>query len=158
MRADGATLVVRFQPRSGALREIEDRLALAPRGEMSTLYGVGRLLRILRAGRVSPPPAPYDLGTDPERAVELVRRCIGAVVELHVRRRWERELILWTEDGVQSIPGVLDCIDQGDALAVSRRNGAATMRIPRAQIVRFDLRSLEGLEIVSVEVPARNRL
>jgi hypothetical protein len=125
---------------------------------MSTVYGVGRLLRILRAGRLRPPAEPYDLGANPEHAADLVRRCLGASVDLHVRRRLERELWLWTEEGVRTIRGVLDCVDQGETLAVSRRNGAATMRIPRAHLIRFDLRSVEGLEVVSIEVPARNCL
>ena len=52
VEVDGDGLIVRFTAKRGHPTEIEDRIPLTPRGEMAAVYGVGRLLRILRAGRV----------------------------------------------------------------------------------------------------------
>ncbi len=83
-QATGTLLRVFFVPLRGYPREIEDRVPLGPAGEIATVKGIGRLLRVFRAGRVRVPPDPYQLGADPQRAAELVLRCQGARVELRV--------------------------------------------------------------------------
>ncbi|MEE9280046.1 MAG: hypothetical protein V3V67_07710 [Myxococcota bacterium] len=152
---DGAGLIVRFNPTSGNPHEIEDRIPLAPGGEMPTVYGVGRVVRILRAARIRVPPDPYRFCADPERAAELLRRCAGAVVHLHVARRIERVLTLWTEEGIERIRGVLDFFEDADGLSVRRRQGESVLFFSRKKLIRYEASSQESLEVVSVEVPPR---
>ena len=61
---DGDLLVLRFAPRGGHAREIEDRVPLSDHGDMGTVHAVGRVLRLLRAARVRAPRDPYQLVRD----------------------------------------------------------------------------------------------
>jgi hypothetical protein len=155
-RAEGASLVVRFTPRAGG-GEIEDRIPLVEDGTLRGVFGVGRLLRILRAGRVAPGD-PSALVGDPERAAELVRRCRGAPVTLVVVDRVERELTLWTDAGVERIRGVIDFEEDRDALWVSRRGAHARLRIPRRSLVRFRSSASTERLVIAVEIPTRSSL
>ena len=152
---DGAGLIIRFSPTSGKPHEILDRIPLAPQGEMPAVYGVGRVVRILRAARVPVPSDPYRYMADPERAAALLRRCNGVVVYLHVARRMERVLTLWTEEGVERIRGVLDFDEDKEGLSVRRRNGESVLVFSRKKLIRYEASSQESFEVVSVEVPPR---
>jgi len=147
-------LRVRFVTRIGA-RELSDRLELGPRGSLDAVHGVGRLLRLLRAGRIVAPPDPYALDVDMERAAHLVERCRGARVILHVRRRLDRVLTLWTEQGVERIDRVLDFREEPSGLWVRRVGGRSALRIERDRMVRYASSSSESFDILSVEVPPR---
>ena len=158
VEACGDGVVVRFAARRGRPAEIEDRIPLAPRGEMSTIYGVGRLLRILRAGRVPAPSDPYEWSSSPEEARVLIERCVGAVVHLQVRRRIERILTLWTESGVERIAGVMDFTEDADGLSVQRRGGRAVLFISKKNLIRYEASAEEYWVVASVEIPPRIRL
>ncbi len=157
-QAAGTLLRVFFIPLRGYPREIEDRVPLSPAGEIATVKGIGRLLRVLRAGRVRVPPDPYQLGANPQRAAELVLRCQGARVELGVERRVERMLTVWTDAGVDRIRGVLDYTEDDEGLSVLRRGGQSLLEFPRQSLIRFAPSSTEWLEVLSVEVPSGLRL
>jgi hypothetical protein len=155
---DGSALVVHFAPIGGIPKDIADRILLGPRGELSAVHGVGRLLRILRAGRIRPPRDPYALAADLSEAVVLVQRCRGAHVWLHVKRRVERVLTVWTDAGVDRIGGVVDFAEDEDGLWVRRIGGQSVLRIPRGSLIRYRATSEEHPEVVSIEVPMRSRL
>jgi len=150
----GTGLLLHYTPLRGQAREIEDFICLGPRGELSAVQGVGRLLRILRAGRVSPPADPYALDDEIEQAVELVERCRGARVQLRVARRMERTLTLWTESGVDRISRVIDYEEVGDLLTVRRHGAQTLLQIPRRQLIRYAPSTREYLEVVSLDLPA----
>jgi hypothetical protein len=154
-RADWPEVTVRFEPLRGDRTPIEDRVRLEPRGELSAIEGVGRILRILRAARVQAPNNLYELADRPEKVAALLRRCVGARVLLHVARRIERVLTVWTEMGVERIEGVVDFGEDGDGLWVRRKGGQSVLRIPRGSLIRFESSSIPHPEVVSVEVPAR---
>ena len=155
---DGLCIVVRFSPRRGGSAELEDRIPLGPPEELPAVRGVGRLLRILRAGRIQPPPSPYELETDPEAAAELVRRCRGSVVTLEIAQRVERVLTVWTDAGVDRIRGVVDVEENREGLSVRRRGALGVLRIPRSSLVRFSVTSSSFPEVVDIEVPSRSGL
>lgn len=156
--AEHGELCVRFATRRGDPPEIEDRIPLGPRGELSAVRGVGRFLRILRAGRVRAPLAPYDLACDAERAAELVRRCRGAEVRLRVTRRVEHVVTVWTESGVDRFAGVVDYAEDADGLWILRRGGGSRLRIPRRSLVRFSASSRSFPEVLGIDLPTRTFL
>jgi hypothetical protein len=156
--ADGAGVVVRYAPVRGTLPEIVDRITLGAPDDVAAVNGVGRLLRLLRAARIKAPRDPYTLGDDPEATAELLRHCQGTRVTLHVAQRFERELVIWTEDGVSRIDRVLDVTEEPDGLSVRRRGGDSLLRIARHSLIRFTVNTREFSEVVSVEIPTKASL
>ena len=155
---EGTALVVHYSPVRGYPPQIDDRMVFGPHGDVAMVNAVGRFLRLLRAGRVRAPDNPYALYNDLDTALELALRCLGARVELKVQRRFDRALTVWTESGVEKIGGVLDCQEDGDALAVRRRGSQSLLRIPRKSLIRYELATREYLEVVGVERPGQMQL
>ena len=155
---DGGDLVVRYAPVRGSPPELVDRIVLGPRGEIGAVEGVGRLLRLLRAGRQRAPADPYALHENPQLAEDLVARCQGARVQVEVKSRFDRVLSIWTESGVERIAGVLDFHEEADALTVRRRGGQSLLRIPRASLIRYEAVSMEYLQVVSIDATRATRL
>jgi hypothetical protein len=153
--AELATLVVRYAPQRGGPPEIEDRIYLGRPSEVAAVYGVGRWLRIMRAGRVHVAGDPYEVCRDTERALALIRRCIGASVQLVLARRMERSITLWTDSGVERISAVIDFVEGADGLLIRRRGGGALMHVARDSLIRFESAVLERLEVISVNLPPR---
>jgi hypothetical protein len=149
------TLVVRYTPLRGSPNEIEDRIYLGASGEVAAVYGVGRWLRIMRAGRVHVPGDPYVLCRDTEQALGLLRRCIGTSVQLVLARRLERSLTLWTDTGVERIGAVIDFVEGADGLLIRRRGGGQLLYVARNSLIRFESSLLERMEVVSVDVLPR---
>ncbi|MEE2704435.1 MAG: hypothetical protein VX614_10485 [Myxococcota bacterium] len=156
--ADGFFLRVRFAPIRGTPAEIEDSIRLGPRGDLEAVHGVGRLLRILRSARIRAPRDPYALADAPQFALSLLQRCRGALVCLHLRRRIRRGITVWTESGVDRIPGILDFGEDVEGLWIRRLGGQSLLRIPRARLIRYATTSENSPEVISVEVPSRSRL
>jgi hypothetical protein len=155
---DGAGVVIRYAPVRGARSELEDRVSLVAGGDLASVHGVGRVLRVLRAGRVKAPADPWELGDDPESTAALLCRCRGALVMLHVARRFERVLTIWTDQGVSRIDHVIDVTEDAAGLSVLRRGGDRALRIPRRSLIRFAVSTREHPEIISVEVPTKASL
>lgn len=154
-RADWPEVIVRFEPLRGDRTPIEDRIRLEPRGELSAIEGVGRILRIFRAARVRAPDDLYEPGDGSHEVAALLLRCVGARIVLHVAQRIERTLTIWTETGVERIEGVVDFGQDAEGLWVRRKGGQSVLRIPRGSLIRFASSSIPYPEVVSVEVPAR---
>lgn len=148
---EGAALVVHYTPSRGYPPDIEDRIAFGPDSDVSVVGAVGRFLRLLRAGRIKAPPKPYRMHEDLEGAARLVERCRGAKVEVTVQRRFDRTLSVWTESGVEKVHGILDCEEHPDALVVRRRGGQSVLRIPRESLIRYEVATVESLEVVGVD-------
>jgi hypothetical protein len=151
VEVDGAELRIRYSPVRGSSGPIEDSISFLPVGDPAVVRGVGRFLRILRAGRIRAPADPYSLWDDMEQAAELARRCQGTKVRLTAQRRTDRMLTVWTEDGVEHIPHVLDFEESGDQLVVRRRGGLSPLYYPRRRVVRYEAASSQRLEVISVE-------
>jgi len=155
--AELATLVVRYAPLRGGPTEIEDRIYIGRPGEVAAVYGVGRWLRLLRAGRVHVSGDPYELCRDTDRALELLRRCVGANVELLLARRLERSITLWTDTGVERIGAVIDFVEGADGLIIRRRGGGPLMYVARESLIRFESALLERSEVIAVDLPPRGK-
>lgn len=155
---EGAALVVRYAPVRGYPPQIDDRIVFGPERSVLVVHAVGRFLRLLRAARVRAPDDVYALCDTPNTALELAERCRGARVEIHVRKRFDRALTVWTESGVEKIGGILDCQEEGDALAVRRRGAQSLLRIPRESLIRYELATREYLEVVGVDPSGQMQL
>jgi hypothetical protein len=146
---------VNYQSRAALGRALRDHLRFGPRGTLAAVHGVGRFLRVMRAGRIRAPEDPYALAKDLEEAVRLLNRCRGAELLLTVRSRFERALTLWTENGVQRFERVVDFHEDTGGLAIRRQGAASLLHVPRASMIRYAASTSESLEIVSVEAPLR---
>ncbi len=153
--ADVDAVIVRYRTRDRLVREIEDRVMLAGADEIATIRSVGKLLRILRAGRVQRPPHPYALASSPESWAQLLERCRGSTVIARLSRRIESALVVWTESGVSRFDGVVDFREDELGLRLRRDGGGAWLRIPRATLIRWSNDTREVPIVISVEVPAR---
>jgi hypothetical protein len=153
--ADAEGVVVRYRTRGRQIREIEDRVMLAGADEIATIKSVGKLLRILRAGRVQAPRHPYALARSPESWAQLLERCRGSTVVARLSRRIESALVVWTESGVSRFDGVVDFGEDELGLRLRRDGGGAWLRIPRASLIRWSNDTREVPIVISVEVPAR---
>ena len=148
---EGDRIVLAFEPRAGRPARIEDRVRLARPGELATVYGVGRLIRLLRAARMRVPRDPYALALDRARALELLRKCLGTEVLLHVDRRLKRVLTLWTESGVERVDDLVDYAEDADFLSVRGRGGGAPLRISKRDLVRYETGAEDAYVVVSIE-------
>ena len=154
----GDFLLVRFALVRGTPVEVEDPIRLGPRGDLEAIHGIGRLLRILRSGRIRAPRDPYGLADSPKEALSLLRSCRGARVCLHLRRRIRRSITVWTESGVDRIASILDFGEDQEGLWIRRLGGESLLRIPRTRLIRYATSSENCPEVISVEVPSRSRL
>jgi hypothetical protein len=150
-------VLVRFEARRGTQRELCDLIPLLPLGSLAAVYGVGRVLRLLRAGRIRAPDDPDRLGCDLAAAAALLDRCRGARVVLGVRRRFERAMTVWTEAGVERIERVVDFREDASGLAIWRQGAHSALRLPRERIIRYATSSSDALDILSIEAPPRTR-
>ena len=161
-RAEGAGVVIVYAPLRGNPPEIDDHVPLVSGSgsgdDLAAVHGVGRVLRVLRAGRIKAPADAYSLADDPDSTAELLTRCRGARVTLHVAQRFERELTVWTEAGVNRIDRVIDVTEDADGLLVRRRGGDSALRIPRRSLIRFSVDTREHPEVISVEVSSKASL
>ena len=151
---EGAALVVHYTPTRGYPPDIEDHIVFGAESEIATIGAVGRFLRLLRAGRIRAPSDPYGLHRDLDQAAALAQRCRGTRVGITVKRRFDRTLSVWTESGVERVRGILDCEEHPDALVVRRRGGQSALRISRDTLIRFEVATVESLEVVGVETIA----
>ena len=144
-------VLLKFAPSGGGPARIEDPVPLSAPGEMTTVYGVGRLIRLMRAARVRVPDDPYALALDRSRLLELLRRCVGAEVRLHVDRRLRRVLRLWTESGVQRIGDLIDWLETEDRLSIRRHGARDPLHVLKRDLIRYETNTEEEYVVVSIE-------
>ncbi len=148
---DGDGLLLRFTPRSGMAREIHDRIPLGDASGLSTVHGVGRLLRLLRAARIRAPRDPYTLAQDRDLALDLARRCLGSPVRLRVERRLNRVLTVWTESGVHEFRNLLDFSEDSEGLSIVRRGGRNVVHVAKSELVRYEAATEEDYVVAAIE-------
>jgi hypothetical protein len=146
---DGGRVRIRLKPLRGA--EVSDWIAFEPRGEPVAVRSVGRFIRILRAGRIRVPDDPYALGADLPLAADLLNRCHGTRMRVHLKRRIERTLTVWTEYGVERMERIVDFEEVDAGLIVRRRGRNSALSIPRGSLIRYEASSSESNEIVAIE-------
>jgi hypothetical protein len=127
-----------FRPlRPDSLPErVHDVADLGPDPSVTTVRGLGKVLRLLRAARLARPGDPRLLLGRPAEAVALLERALGTSVVLRIRARAEVRFLAWTDRGVEAIGEVSEVLEGGDAWLVMRRNGRPPVRVARDAVVR----------------------
>jgi hypothetical protein len=127
-----------FRPlRTEALpTSVRDVADLGPEPSVTTVRGLGKVLRLLRAARLARPEDPRHLLGRPGEVAALLARALGTQVVLRLRPRAEVRFLAWTERGVESVDEVSEVLEGGDAWLVLRRNGRAPVRVARAAVIR----------------------
>jgi hypothetical protein len=70
-----------------------------------------------------------------------------------VRRRARLSFVAWTERGVETVPDVVDVLEDADHYLVMRRGSSAPVRFPRALVTRGQTQRERWYEVVGIERP-----
>jgi hypothetical protein len=142
---------VAFSYRPVARRTLElpilDFADLRPGDHVESALGLARLLRLLRAARIS--GAGSWLG-EPEAAVRAISPAIGREFRLEVVQRSRVHFEAWTEDGKVAVADVADISSDETAFLVRRVGPHAPVRVARSEVVRRNTTLERWLQVRSV--------
>ena len=153
-RVDGsAGIMLAFRPTGARLDvdRIDDYADLGPALTVPAVLGLGKVLRLLRAGRIARPPEPLALVGRERDAADLLERVAGTLVRLEIRPRWRMCFIAWMEHGVETVNDVVDVVERDDAFYVKRRHGHVPVRMPRDSVIRQRTESVRWYEVLDIE-------
>ncbi len=143
-----------FLPTSRNAREIDLVDVFAPLGPGLTLEstdGVGTVMRVARAGRVSAPKSPEEWIDQPEQAAQRLSAAIGRSFALDITPRLRLRFLAWTEDEPIELEHVLDVHEDDDAFFVRCVGARLPVRIPRANVVRHETRRETWYQVSWIE-------
>lgn len=151
--AAGVGVVLRFRTRTPRLGtdHIEDFADLGPALTLPAVAGLGKVLRLLRAGRVAAPRDPLALVGQERRAAQLLERVAGTAVRLELKPRFRMCFVVWTERGIETVDDVSEVKEHPDAYLVLRRGDRLPARFPRATVIRHTTRSERWHEVLDIE-------
>jgi len=154
-RGDEVGVLLDFRPLRirADLDEIRDFASLGPEPCVSSIAGLGKVLRILRAARIALPDEPRDLLGDEKRAGQLLERALGTPLLLELRPRSRIRFVAWTEQGVETIDNVKEVLETPDDYVVIRWGGRFPVRISREDVIRQKTECERWFEVVDVERP-----
>ncbi len=149
----GAGILLAFQPMGARIDvdRIDDYADLGPALTVPAVLGLGKVLRLLRAGRIARPREPLALVGHEHEAAELLERVAGTVVWLELRRRSRMRFIAWMDHGVETVTDVVDVVEREDAFYVKRRYGRMPVRMPRDSVIRQRTESQRWYEVLDIE-------
>lgn len=130
---------------------VRDVADLGPEPSVTTVRGLGKVLRLLRAARLARPEDPRHLLGRPGEAAALLERALGTAVVLRLRPRAEVRFLAWTDRGVESIDEVSEVLEGGDAWLVLRRNGRAPVRVARDSVIRTRTQCDTWYEVLDIQ-------
>lgn len=153
---DGAArggVLLSFRPHGRRLDvdSLEDFADLRPGAEIASIEGLGKVLRLLRAGRIAVPGDPTELLGQEEFVAGLLSRAVGTSVSLELRPRSRMRFVAWTEAGVHTVDHVTEVLEDEDAYLVLRKRGRFPVRLPREQVVRQRTELERWYEILHIE-------
>jgi hypothetical protein len=147
----GVELVFHPERTRAIADRIEDFAELGPGLTIEAVTGLGKVLRILRAGRIAAPRDPHALIDDAARAAELLARVRGTRLRLELSQRFRLRFLAWTERGIEVVEDVAEVREYEDAYVVLRHRGRFPIRFPRAQIARVLTERLIWHEVLEIE-------
>ena len=145
-------LVLAFRPTGRiGIDRIEDFADLGPELTVPAVAGVGKVLRILRAGRIAGPRDPLALVGHADEAAALLERAVGTPLRLAFRERSRLRFTAWKEEGVEVVRDVVDVREAQEAYLVYRRGVRLPMRFDREAVVRHQTELERWYEVVDIE-------
>ncbi len=147
----GVTLEFRTERARLGTDRIDDFADLGPALTVPAVFGLGKVLRLLRAGRIAFPREPLSLVGREEVASGMLERVVGTPVRLDLRLRVRVHFVAWTDHSVEVVSDVLDVREGEDAFYIQRRSGRAPVRLPRADVVRHQTRSERWFEVLDIQ-------
>jgi len=154
-QGDVTGVVLEFEPLRVRLdvETIRDFAELGPALTIPAVAGLGKVLRILRAARIAAPRDPLALvGRDAE-IVALLERARGIRLRLSLKRRARLSFVAWTERGVETVPDVVDVLENDEHYVVLRSGSRAPVRFARAAVSRRQTQHERWYEVVGIERP-----
>lgn len=138
--------------RLGAAETIEDFADLSL-GEKTvpTVSGIGKILRILRIGRLATPSDPAVFLGHPELACEALRRAIGVRFRAKLRPRSRIRFVAWTDSGMEVVEDVAEVFETQDEYFITRQKGRFPLRIPRKNVVRQKTEVENWWEVLNIQ-------
>ena len=150
---EGSGAVLGFRPQSTRFEtdRVESRALLGPTKSAETVHGLGQVVRILRAARISVPRDPTEwIGRDVFLLGKLAR-AVGTALLLGLRPRTTVRFTAWLEEGVQVIDDVAEVIEGTDSYTVRRQTGRFPVLVPRRSLLRHQTESHRWFEVLSIE-------
>jgi hypothetical protein len=147
----GVLLAFRPHGRRLEVDAIEDFADLGPELTLSSVEGLGKVLRLLRAARIAPPADALDLIGQEEFVAGLLERAVGTRVQLEIRPRSRLRFVAWTEGGVETVDHVLEVVEADDAWLVLRNKGRIPVRLPRERVLRQRTELERWYEVLQIE-------
>ncbi len=151
---DDGRIGVRLEFRVNQLRvdadTIEDKAELGPDLSISAVDGIGKVMRILRAARISAPRELLDWVGEVDMAIALLTRARGTRVKLAVRARSDISFVAWTEAGVETVKNVADVRELGNAYVIERQGGGFPVLVPRDGLVRHSTEAERWYEVLDI--------
>ncbi len=147
----GAWLGFRPERSHLGVDRIEDFADLGPGLTVPAVFGLGKVLRLLRAARVAPPADPMELVGHGGVAAEWLRRALGTTVRLELRPRTGLRFVVWTEQGVETVEDVEDVLEDGSIILVRRLRGLQPVSFDRASVLRRHTERETWHEVLDIE-------
>ena len=142
-----------FRPERSRLGvdRIEDFADLGPGLTVPAVFGLGKVLRLLRAARVAPPGDPMELVGRGRVAAEWLERALGTAVRLELRPRAGLRFVVWTEQGVETVEDVEDVLEDESIILVRRLRGLHPVSFDRASVLRRRTERETWHEVLDIE-------
>ncbi len=142
-----------FRPERSRLGvdRIEDYADLGPGLTVPAVFGLGKVIRLLRAARIAPPRDPVELVGRGDLAAKWLERALGTEVRLELRPRTSLCLVVWTEEGVETIRDVEDVLEDERTILVRRLRGHPPVSFDRARVLRRRTEREAWHEVLDIE-------
>jgi hypothetical protein len=152
-RDDLMGVELRFHPlrRHLGVDHFDEFAAIGPELCIPAVAGIGKILRILRAARISAPREEADLVGQEERVQSLLERAVGTQLALGLRPRSRIRFEALTEEGPIAFEDVQEVIETPEEYVVVRKLGRFPTRVPRASVVRQQTDCERWFEVVEIE-------
>jgi hypothetical protein len=148
-------LMLTFEPmRSRIVTEsIENFVDLGTGQDASSVSGVGKVLRLLRCGRISASREPEDYIGKPVETCALLERALGTDVVLDLQARSRVHFSVWTEHGVETIRDVKEVVELEDGFLAVPFLAPFASFYSRKDIVRQNTEVERWYDVVDIQRP-----
>ena len=144
---------LRFHPLRNHLGvdHFEEFAAIGPELCIPAVSGIGKILRILRAARISAPRDEVELLGQQDRVQGLLERAVGTQLALGLRPRTRIRFDAWTEEGHVAFADIQEVVELPSEYLVIHKRGRFPTRLPRDSVLRQQTDCERWFEVVEIE-------